>query len=1203
MKSLGIDLGSNSLGWAIVEDKEIRKTGVILFDEGILRDKGNDSIKTPAGERCRFRAARRLKYRKRLRKYHLLKILIENDMCPLSIEGLKNWIKKKEYPIHEPEFQAWLSCEEDSNPYYARAMAAKQEVSKYEMGRAFFHIAQRRGFLSSRKGADVELSDEKKKKKDDGKVGNSINAISERLNNRTLGELFYDELKSGKKVRSQHTGRKEHYFKEFEKICQTQSLSENLILSLKKAIFLQRPLRSQRHLVGGCDLEPKRVRCLISHPLFEEYRMLSLVNNIRIGKEKRVLNEEERSKVIARFYLKRAYFKFEDLKKTLYPNSKSEKNNLTPIFNYRDDRSISGCQVSGQLKSIFGDDWQNFSKVYQRANGSMSLLTIQSVFDALYFFDDNEKLKMYGMTRLGLSEDKAEEFVKIKLTDGYAAYSLYAIKKIIVFLREGYELSTAKLLAKIPDIVGAERWNLEGQKIKNDIMEVISRWRAMRSIDGSNHFSISLRSSLENYFSIDLKLSPEQVKQIYWHEEKNPYGDKRNDTILPAVNLGMIKNPLVQRSMTILRRFINYLRKHQQIDRDTRIHIELARSVNDRNTRLAYEVYQKQQENARKNAAERLEEEKYSVTDEMIERYLLWEEQDRKCLYTGSKISISDLREFDIEHTIPRSRSGNNSRANRTLCNRHFNSKVKNKKIPSECGTYDEIMIRLTPWIKKVEHLREKYETERSAVKKVPHDNKELRSKKRVQMLVTKMELDYWNEKVTYFKMQPGELKEGFGFKKRQLVDTGVMTRHALQLVRSVYPETYGVNGRAVEWARKSWGLQTLFEKKDRTDHIHHAIDAIVIAYLDTFRFQTICEYYREDGEAASHMHIIASQKEKLLPFEDFSTRVYEKTDDILVRNITRHVETKQTWRKAVTLTSPVKKDGRRVVPAAGSTVRGQLHKESFYGCIQLPPNHPDQTKNEKKFVITVMVESLKLKECEKIVDLAVREKMISQASAHIDKGIPVKNVFKQPYWMNESKGIPIKRVRVFADDVKNPNQIKMHSHLSMHDYKNPYYVKSGVGSNFMMAFYKKVGKKGKIDYNSVVINLLEWIQKDYIPPAERTEYGDFIGVVMSGTLALAYEKTPTELYAMSHSQLSKRLYRIISFEGSDKPVWLRLHREARTSDMLDKLKLKGVSKINYEKGTPELRISTKNYREHLLYEGIDFTMTLDGDIEFIKKE
>ena len=70
--------------------------------------------------------------------------------------------------------------------------------------------------------------------------------------------------------------------------------------------------------------EPTKARCSISHPLFEEYRMLSFVNNIKIKTSDddtlRVLSNEEKQKIIPVFFRKsKPYFDFEDIAKQLAP--------------------------------------------------------------------------------------------------------------------------------------------------------------------------------------------------------------------------------------------------------------------------------------------------------------------------------------------------------------------------------------------------------------------------------------------------------------------------------------------------------------------------------------------------------------------------------------------------------------------------------------------------------------------------------------------------------------------------------------------------------------------------------------------------------------------------------------------------------------------------------------------------------------------
>ena len=103
---LGLDLGSNSLGWSVIDEltKKIVKSGVVIFPEGIEREKGNDTTQTPAATRRIYRAARRLKFRRKLRKWKLLETLIDEGMCPLTKEELASWKLDGICPLQNKEF-------------------------------------------------------------------------------------------------------------------------------------------------------------------------------------------------------------------------------------------------------------------------------------------------------------------------------------------------------------------------------------------------------------------------------------------------------------------------------------------------------------------------------------------------------------------------------------------------------------------------------------------------------------------------------------------------------------------------------------------------------------------------------------------------------------------------------------------------------------------------------------------------------------------------------------------------------------------------------------------------------------------------------------------------------------------------------------------------------------------------------------------
>ena len=82
-KILGIDTGTNSHGWAIVEKKadeyRLLDKGVNIFKEGVKIEKGIESSK--AADRTAHKAARVRNYRIKLRKIRLLRILSDAHLC------------------------------------------------------------------------------------------------------------------------------------------------------------------------------------------------------------------------------------------------------------------------------------------------------------------------------------------------------------------------------------------------------------------------------------------------------------------------------------------------------------------------------------------------------------------------------------------------------------------------------------------------------------------------------------------------------------------------------------------------------------------------------------------------------------------------------------------------------------------------------------------------------------------------------------------------------------------------------------------------------------------------------------------------------------------------------------------------------------------------------------------------------------------
>ena len=205
---LGLDTGTNSLGWAVVDRKEngqysLVDKGVLIFQEGVKIEKGVESSK--AAERTEHRALRRQYFRRRLRKIEVLKILTKYNLCPaLTEDDLNLWKLRKIYPKKD-DFMQWqrTSENEDINPYHSRHICLHEELNlekvqdRYTLGRALYHMAQRRGFLSNR--LDAAEEDENSTVK--GGIAD-LNKEMEENGCNYLGDYFYKIYKEkGNSVR------------------------------------------------------------------------------------------------------------------------------------------------------------------------------------------------------------------------------------------------------------------------------------------------------------------------------------------------------------------------------------------------------------------------------------------------------------------------------------------------------------------------------------------------------------------------------------------------------------------------------------------------------------------------------------------------------------------------------------------------------------------------------------------------------------------------------------------------------------------------------------------------------------------------------------------------------------------------------------------------------------------------------------------
>ena len=179
-KILGLDIGTNSIGAALININEFGKSGDIqwmgsrivpLDGDSMSKFENGGQVETKAANRRSLRGSRRLKQRYKLRRSRLIKILkILKWINPDFPENFKNSEKQNDFtfninqyiPISDTSkkeaFEAFGTdnISEDWIVYFLRKKALEQKITLQELARIIYMFNQRRGFKSSRKEIKIE---------------------------------------------------------------------------------------------------------------------------------------------------------------------------------------------------------------------------------------------------------------------------------------------------------------------------------------------------------------------------------------------------------------------------------------------------------------------------------------------------------------------------------------------------------------------------------------------------------------------------------------------------------------------------------------------------------------------------------------------------------------------------------------------------------------------------------------------------------------------------------------------------------------------------------------------------------------------------------------------------------------------------------------------------------------------------------------
>ena len=610
---LGLDVGTNSIGWWLVTlDKANRPGGSLAGGVRIFSDGRNPKDGTSLAVQRRVpRGMRKRRDRYLRRRTDLMALLIATGLMP-SDEAERKGLQTL-------------------NPYALRDLTVTQQVRPHELGRAIFHLNQRRGFKSNRKTD----------KNEDNKITERIGELKRRIaesGSITLGQYLHRRRLKDKMVRARPEAgfypERALYEEEFDQVRATQQAHQTLNDAqwdaIKDIIFYQRPLKPVDP--GWCLLESGERRAHRALPAAQEFRMVQEANNLRVlqrGQGSQPLSQEQRDKVLGELRGTKE-LKLERLLKLLSLPDGAQINLLD------EHRTVlKGDETAARLshKHIFGKTWRQFT--FERRS---------AIVHKLLKTEQPEEIMRIARAEWGLDEAAALKLTHLPLPEGYMRLSETAILKLLP-LMEDQGLGYAEAAAEIPEY---------GHH---------SDFRSGEAHDRLPYYGEVL------------------ARHVVGADPTRPRTDE-------VGHFGRIANPTVHIGLGQMRRLVNRL--IEIYGKPEEVNIEVARELKmNQEEREKTRKTNSDNEKANRRREDQIRAAGGVPSPDLLRKLRLWEEQKvgaiNVCPFTGAAISLAMLLTdaTEIEHILPFSKTLDDSMANKVLCLREVN-RVKRDRSPFE---------------------------------------------------------------------------------------------------------------------------------------------------------------------------------------------------------------------------------------------------------------------------------------------------------------------------------------------------------------------------------------------------------------------------------------------------------------------------------------------------------------------------------------
>ncbi len=831
MKLLGLDIGTNSVGSAGVDtDERIIKMGVGVFPAGV--EESEDKRGAPKNQARRtYRGQRRSIERRAERKWQMRKFLAELSWTPTDTEM-------------------------KLNPWSLRKKGLDGELTPREFGRVLLHLVQRRGAYGFNEEPEQPENTEKEeqenskntetKDKEAKKIKGAIDHAKEEMKNRnarTFGELMavlYEErktplqkkdangnvIKVGQAIRNRTNAAKEPTYE----FCADRDLLWNEFDTLwKKQKSFNGELANQL-------TDPVRKK-LDDNSSDATWRYKGILFGQRktywdMGTMGRCDLEPTDLKCPKADMYAQDYLVLETLNniritppgEVSRPLNNEEKPKVFEVL--KDQKTVTAATARKALGLHKGE------------NKTLYTLSLDA--------DPKRKLNTWWFYREIISSAISESNWE-KLTSAQKD----SVNKAILKFDPTSE-KDKKYLAE-----GCKKWwGFDEKQAEKFIEAWTKRPKAEDRLEYSRRAIKNLLPYMRDGFTVNeaRNLFAEDATNGATNEQRRRYSfkggsgnhamrrfqQKHPDLLPPAP--AMLSNPVVRKAIHEVKRHIQeHIRKFGC--KPDRVIVELVREARQsavvRNKKLS-ENREREEEKRKIMEEFGLEQKTKNQQEKAVKRVLLCREQKEQCAYCGNGINAisektaAEGNGVEIDHIIPESRGGNSFLSNLLLCHTGCN-RGKGNKTPKEWFTEE----RFQKFEQRLRHLKEK-------------------------------NLVKWDN---LHKDAP-DLDE---FVASQLTDAAYAAKQVVNWLRDVLyngerdgiKRVFTTSGRYTALLRRDWQLFPDSKKgepfeKNRSDHRHHALDAVAIALSGPDRVQQISllfqklEKAEEEGKKLAERPLIS---------------------------------------------------------------------------------------------------------------------------------------------------------------------------------------------------------------------------------------------------------------------------------------------------------------------------------------------------------